>query len=100
MTTFGLTISTKKPGKPYVKANTTIKGQLKVVEKLTYFGSTLLKSIIMDDKVNAKLLANSEATKIKVYGAVTLTTYLYGCEMWTTYQWHIKKLNHFLRQIM
>ena len=37
----------------------------------------------------------SEVTKIKVYRAVILTTLLYGCETWTTYQWHIKKLNHF-----
>ena len=37
----------------------------------------------------------SETTKIKVYRAVVLTTPLYGCETWTTYQRHIKKLNHF-----
>ena len=35
-----------------------------------------------------------EATKIKAYWAVIITL-LYGCEMWTTYQRHIKKLNHF-----
>ena len=61
---FGLTINTKKtevmhqtaPGKPYMKPNITIKGQqLKMVEKFTYFGSTLSKSIIMDDKVNPRL---------------------------------------------
>ena len=37
----------------------------------------------------------SVATKIKVYRVVVLTSLIYGCEMWTTYQWHIKKLNHF-----
>ena len=42
--------------------------------------------------------------KIKVYRAVFLTTLLYGCETWKTYQQHIKKLNHFhttyLRKIL
>ena len=107
---FGLTISKKKtevihqpaPGKPYVKHNITIKDQrLKVVEKFTYLSSTHSKSIIMDDKVNTRLTKASaafsrpEATKIKVYRAVVLTTLLYGCKTWTTYQQHIKKLTHF-----
>ena len=34
-------------------------------------------------------------TKIKVYRAVVLTALLYGCETWTVYQRHAKKLNHF-----
>ena len=42
--------------------------------------------------------------KIKVYQAVVLPTLLYGFEKWTTYQRHIKKLNHFhttcLRKIL
>ena len=66
----------------------------------------------MDDEVNTRLIKESaafsrfnknvwnqrgisEATKIKVHQTVILTTLLYGCETWTTYQWHIKKLNHF-----
>lgn len=32
---------------------------------------------------------------IKVYRAVVLTTLLYGCEAWTVYQRHARKLNHF-----
>ena len=111
------------PGKPYVEPNIIIiKGQwLKVVEKFTYLGITVSKSIVMDDEVNTRLAKVSaafgqlnrnvwnwrgifEATKIKVYQAVILTNSLYGCEMWTTYQWHIKKLNHFhtscLRKIL
>ena len=41
------------PKKPYVESNITIKGQRpKVVEKFTYLGSTLSKSIVLDDKVN------------------------------------------------
>ena len=34
-------------------------------------------------------------TKLKVYKAVVLPTLLYGCESWTVYQRHAKKLNHF-----
>ena len=33
--------------------------------------------------------------KIKVYRAIVLTTLLYGCETWTVYQRHARKLNHF-----
>ena len=113
---FGRTISMKMtdvmhqpaPGKPYVVPNITTKGQrLKVVEKFTYHGNNLL-SIVMDDEVNTSLAkvsaafdrlnrnvwnqrGISETIKIKMYWAVLL----YGCKMWTTNQWHIKKLNHF-----
>ena len=49
-------------------------------------------------------IGTSETTKIKVYQAIVLTALLYGCETWTTYQWNIKKLNHFhmtcLRKIL
>ena len=101
------------PGKSYVEPNITIKGQrLKVVEKFTFLGSSLTKSIILDDDVNIRLTkasaangwfnrnmwnqrGTSEATKNKVYRAVVLTTLLYVSEMWTTYQRHMKKLNHF-----
>ena len=110
------------PGKPYFEPNITInRQQLKGVEKFTYIGSTLSKSIVMDDEVNTwfakasaafgRLNRNvwnrrgiSEATKVKVYRAIILTTLLYGCETWTTYQRYIKKLNHFhmtcLRKIL
>ena len=99
------------PGKPYFEPNITIKGQrLSWVEKFTYLGSTLSKSIVMDDEVNTRFTKASaafgrlnrnvwnrrgilETTKIKVYRAIILTTLLYGCEIWTTYQRHIKKLN-------
>jgi len=39
-------------------------------------------------------------TKIKVYKAVVLTTLLYGCESWTVYQRHSRKLNHFRTTIL
>ena len=127
---FGLTISTKMtkvihqptPGKQYVEPKSTIKGQrLKVVEKFTFLGSTFSKSLVMDDEVNTRLAkvsavfgrlnrnvwnrrGISQATKIKLYRAVILTTHLYCCETSTIYQRHIKKLNHFyttnLRKIL
>ena len=34
-------------------------------------------------------------TKLKVYRAVVLPTLLYGCESWTVYKRHARKLNHF-----
>lgn len=118
---FGLNISTKKtevmhqpaPGKPYVEPNITINNQqLNVVDKFTYLGSTLSRNVVIDDEVNARLAKASVAfgrlyknvwdrrvikteTKIRVYRAVVLTTLLYGCEEWTVYQWHARKLNHF-----
>ena len=50
------------PEKPYIEPNTTIEGQqLKVVEKFTYLGSTICKSIVMDDKVNTRLAKASAA---------------------------------------
>ena len=103
------------PGKPYVEPNITIKGQrLKVVEKFTYLGNVLSKSIVMDDEMNTRLAkasaafgqlnrnawnrrAISEATKIKVYRAVVLTTLLYGCETQkTTQRRHVLMKNHYL----
>ena len=35
------------------------------------------------------------ATKIKVYSAVVLPTLLYGCEAWTPYRRHIRRLDQF-----
>ena len=118
---FGLTINTKKtevmhqpaPGKPYIEPNITINGQrLNVVDRFTYLGSTLSRRVVIDDEVNARLSKASIAfgrlhknvwnrrgialdTKIKVYRAIVLTTLLYGCETWTVYQRHARKLNHF-----
>lgn len=118
---FGLTISTKKtevmhqpaPGKPYVEPNITINGQrLNSADKFIYLGSTLSRNVVIDNEVNARLAKASSAfgrlhknvwsrrgitteTKIKVYRAVVLTALLYGCETWTVYQRHARKLNHF-----
>ena len=115
---FGLTISTKKtkvmhqqaPGKTYAEPNITINGQqLNMVDKFTYLGSTLLRNVVIDDEVNARLAKASAAfarlhknmwnrwgitleTKFKVYQAIVLTTLLYGCELWMVYQCHPRKL--------
>ena len=35
------------------------------------------------------------STKIKVYCKVVLSTLLYGCETWTVYRPHVKKLEQF-----
>ena len=83
-----------------------------MVDKFTYLGSTLSRSVTIDDEINSRLAKASAAfgrlnknvwdrrgittpTKIKVYKAVVLTTLLYGCETWTVYKRHSKKLNHF-----
>ena len=67
---FDLTISTKNTevmhqpatGKTYTEPNITINGQqLNVVDKFTYLGSTLLRNIVIDDKVNARLAKASAA---------------------------------------
>ena len=120
-TNFGLTISTKKtevmhqpaPGKQYVEPNININGQrLNVVDRFTYLGSTLSRNVVIDDEINIRLAKASAAfgrlsktvwdkrgittpTKIKVYKAIVITTLLYGCETWTVYARHTKKLNHF-----
>jgi hypothetical protein len=117
---FGLTISTKKtevmhqpaPGKAYIEPSISIDGyRLNVVDKFTYLGSTLSRNAVIDDEVNTRLAKASVAfgrlhknvwnrrgitieTKIKVYRAIVLPTLLYGCETWTTYQRHARKLNH------
>lgn len=117
---FGLTISTKKtevlyqpaPGKPYTEPTIFVNGQkLSAVDRFTYLGSTLSRAVHIDDEVNIRIVKASAAfgrlrdsvwertgikqeTKLKVYRAVVLPTLLYGCEAWTVYQRHAKKLNH------
>ena len=83
-----------------------------MVDKFTYLGSTFSRVVHIDDEVNARIAKASAAfgrlrgsvldrsrirldTKLKVYKAVVLPTLLYACEMWTVYQRHAKRLNHF-----
>ena len=71
-----------------------------LVDKFTYLGSTLCRTVVIDDEINTRLAMASAAfgrlhknvwdrrgitteTKIKVYKAVVLTTMLYGFESWT-----------------
>ena len=118
---YDLTISIKKtevvyqpaPGKPYKEPSITVKGQrLQVADKFTYLGSTLSRVVHINDEVNARTAKASAVfgqlcggvwdrsgirldTKLKVYKAVVLPTPLYACKMWTVYQRHAKRLNHF-----
>ena len=127
---FGLTISIAKtevlhqpsPGSTYIAPIIKCDGQpLPAVDKFTYLGSTLSRSANLDDEVTTRLSKASSAfgrlrdkawdrrgihtkTKINVYKAVVLPTLLYGCETWTVYSRHAKKLNSFhlkcLRKIL
>ena len=90
-----------------------INGQkLNAVEKFTYLGSTLSRSVTIDDEVNIRIAKASSAfgrlrknvwerrgisieTKLKVYKAVVLTSLMYASETWTVYRRHAKRLNHF-----
>ena len=118
---FGLTINTRKtevmyqpaPGKQYQKPSVIVNGQkLAAVDKFTYLGSTLSRSVHIDDETDARIAKASAAygrlrssvwerrgvsisTKLSVYRAVVLTTLLYASETWTVYQRHAKKLNRF-----
>ena len=118
---YDLAISIKKTeviyqsasGKPYKEPAIIVKGlRLQVVDKCTYLGSTLPRVVHIDDEVNARIAKASAAfgqlrgsvwdrsgirldTKLKVYKAVVLPTLLYACEIWTVYQRHAKRLNHF-----
>ena len=120
-TNFGLTISTKKtevmyqpaPGKQYQEPTVTVSGQkLAAVDKFMYLGSTLSRSVNIDDETNARIAKASVAfgrlrssvwerkgvslaTKLQVYMAIVFTTLLYASETWTVYQRHAKKLNRF-----
>ena len=118
---FGLTISTKKtevmyqpaPKNPYQEPTVTVDGQtLATVDKSVYLGSTLSRSVHIDDETYARIAKACSAfgrlrssvwerkgvslsTKLSVYKAIVLTTLLYASETWTVYQRHAKKLNRF-----
>ena len=93
---------------------------LEYVDKFCYLGSMISSDATLDDEINHRLSRASAAfgrlrhrlwdargiklaTKIAVYRAAILSTLMYGCEAWTTYRRHVKKLDQFhmrcLRQI-
>ncbi|BHF69379.1 hypothetical protein SprV_0301242300 [Sparganum proliferum] len=94
---------------------------LKVVDKITYMGSTLSRNIKIDGEVTRRIYKASQAfgrlqntvwnrhglqlsTKLKMYKAVILPTLLYGVETWTVDKKQTWRLNHFhlrcLRRIL
>ena len=118
---FGLTISLKKteviyqpkPGTDYTAPTITIDNNpLNVTDKFAYLGSTISQNALIDDEISARIGKASGSfgkltkrlwsergvrlvTKINVYCAVVLPTLLYGCEAWTPYRWHIRRLGQF-----
>ena len=118
---FGLTISLKKteviyqpkPGADYTAPTITIDNNpMKVTDKFTYLGSTISQNALIDDEISARIGKASGSfgkltkrrwsergvrlvTKINVYCAVVLPTLLYGCEAWTPYRRHIRRLDQF-----
>ena len=85
---------------------------MKNVEDFTYLGNCLSSSGGLDTEIPCRLSKASsafgrlwtrvwrergitQATKFAVYRAVVLPTLLYGCETWTCYRRHLKKLDVF-----
>ena len=101
------------PGKPYKEPIIRVTGQRLLVEdKLTYIRSTLSRVVRIDEEVNARIAKANTAfgwlcgsirdwsgirpdTKLKIYRSVVLPTVLNACEIWSVYQPHAKRLNHF-----
>ena len=102
-----------KPGADYTAPTITIDNNpLKVTDKFTYLGSTISQNALIDDEISARIGKASGSfgkltkrlwsergvrlvTKSNVYCAVVLPTLLYGCEAWTPYRRHIRRLDQF-----
>jgi hypothetical protein len=120
---FGLKISIKKtevvmqaapgtnPPEPKIKIDGTV---LNVVKSFKYLGSVITDDCKIDSDINNRIRLASDSfgrlgdrvwndcditlqTKLIVYQAVVLSTLLYGCEAWTCYRHHIRKLEQFHR---
>ena len=120
-TSFGLTVSIKKtemlrqlaPNTARPPPNFTMDGNaLKNVDTFKYLGSCINSVANLDDEVLCRISRASQAfgrlhtrvwhergisikTKLSVYRAVVLPSLLYGCETWTCYRRHTKKLDQF-----
>ena len=127
---FGLTISLSKteaffqtaPATSSQQPCITIDGtQLKNVESFKYLGSTISSDGTLGREITARIQKASHAfgslrtkvlqrksiclsTKLKVYTARVLPSLPHGCETWTVYRRHLRKLEQFharsLRTIM
>ena len=127
---FGLTVSIQKSVVLHQPAPATCGTEpsisiddatLKNVENFTYLDSCLSSDASLDKEIAIRLskASNSfgrlrsrvwnerdlkEETKIAIYSAVVLSSLLYGCESWTCYCRHHKKLDQFhlrcLRKIL
>ena len=127
---FGLTVSIKKtevlrqlaPNTVRPPPNITMDGNvLKNVDTFKYLGSCINSAANLDDEVLCRISRASQAfgrlhtrvwhergisikTKLSVYRAVVLPSLLHGCETWTCYRRHTKKLDQFhlrcLRKIL
>lgn len=127
---FGLTISLGKTEVLVQAAPNTVKPnpvitidntQLTCVDNFKYLGSNISSDGSLDKEITSRIQKACQAlgklrvkvlqrhsislsTKIKLFKAIVLTSLLYGCESWTPYRRHIKKLEQFttrsLRTIM
>ena len=91
------------------------------MENFTYLGSCLSADASLDKEISLRLSKASSSfgplwssvwsergisvkTKVSVYRVVVLPTLLYGCESWTCYSRHLKKVDQFqlrcLRKIL
>ena len=117
---FGLTVSIKKtevlrqlaPNTARPPPNITMDGNaLTNVDTFKYLCSCINSAANLDDEVLCRISRASQAfgrlhtrvwhghliikTKLSVYRAVVLPLLLYGCETWTCYRQHTKKLDQF-----
>ena len=102
-----------KPGADYTAPTITIANNpLSVTDKFTYLGSTISQNALIDDEISGRIGKASGSfgkltkrlwsergvrlvTKINVYCAIVLPTLLFGCEAWTPYRRHIRRLDQF-----
>ena len=98
-----------KPGADCTAPTVTIDNNpLNVVDKFTYLGSTISQNALISARIGkasgsfgklTKRLWTERGvpliTKVNVYCAVVLPTLLYGCEAWTPYRRHMRRLDQF-----